>query len=264
MPCATAETAPLTTRPGLDESRAAAAGQGRAALPLADYAATLTLTPRTPLVSARSITNVKITPRSIEETLLIDFQIEQAGIRRVSFLVPQHLAKARLKAQLLKQKTIETATARPASRSRAWSASGWSCRTMSAANIRVLLEHDRLLAAGKQRSTLPVIETGRTDRRLVAIENAGRDEVVIGDGDAAGLEPINRQQQAWRDLSAVLGDERHAGLCRRSTAPATAEPVVRHGASGKQAERPTPASAWRRRCWWSMPPARTGPWCSTA
>src|SRR5206468_3490839 len=82
----------------------------------ADYEATLSLTPRTPLISARTITNVKITSRSIEETVLLNFRIEQAGIRRVVFLVPQHLAKARLQARLLKQKTIEPAT----SARRAW------------------------------------------------------------------------------------------------------------------------------------------------
>ena len=53
-----------------------------------------------------------------------------------------------------------------------------------------------------------MVETGRTDRRLVAIENAGRDEVVIdAQRDVVGLEPVSRQQQAWRDLAAVLGDQ---------------------------------------------------------
>src|SRR5206468_6755372 len=32
-----------------------------------------------------------------------------------------------------------------------------------------------------------------------------RDEIVIDSQDIAGLEPVNRQQQAWRDLAAVLG-----------------------------------------------------------
>ena len=37
--------------------------------------------------------------------------------------------------------------------------------------------------AEKQPVPIPVVETGRTDRRLVAIENAGRDEVVIDEQD---------------------------------------------------------------------------------
>jgi hypothetical protein len=47
---------------------------------------------------------------------------------------------------------------------------------------------------------------GRTNQRLIAIENAGRDEIVIDQGDAVGLDPINPQQQAWRDLAAILGN----------------------------------------------------------
>ncbi|MCI0360789.1 MAG: hypothetical protein L0211_20110, partial [Planctomycetaceae bacterium] len=39
-----------------------------------NYAANLVLTPRTPLVSARTVTNVKVTPRAIEETILLNFQ----------------------------------------------------------------------------------------------------------------------------------------------------------------------------------------------
>ena len=53
--------------------------------------------------------------------MLLNFRIEQAGIRRVVFLVPEHLAKARLKARLLKQKTVEPATTLPGNRWPAWS-----------------------------------------------------------------------------------------------------------------------------------------------
>ena len=64
------------------------------------------------------------------------------------------------------------------------------------------------------RSGCPSSRQGRTDRRLMALENAGRDEVAIDPRDIVGLEPINRQQQAWRDLAAVAGRQRHAGICR--------------------------------------------------
>ena len=171
-----------------------------------DYAARVRLTPRTPLVSVRTITNVKVTPTMIAETVLLDFQIAQAGIRRVAFLLPEHLAKARLKPHpLLKQKTVEPAT----------DADGQPIADMVRMTLElqdyvrgefvVLLELDRLLTSDKQTVSLPVVETGRTLRRLVAIENTGRDEVVVSDLNA--LEPIHRQQQAWRDLVAVLGDK---------------------------------------------------------
>jgi hypothetical protein len=173
----------------------------------ADYSGALALMARVPLVSARTVTNVKITPRSIEETLLVNFRIQQAGIRRVSLLVPQHLAKARLKARLLKQKTIEPATTADGQPLAGFVRLTLDLQDYVRGDYAVLLEHDRLLATDKQTVALPILETGRTDRRLLAIENAGRDEVVIDAGDVSGLAPINRQEQAWRDLTAVLGNQ---------------------------------------------------------
>jgi len=170
-----------------------------------DYAATLRLTPRTPLVSVRTITNVKITPTMIAETVLLDFRIEQAGIRSVAFLLPQHLAKARLKPHpLLKQKTVEPATTADGQPIAGMVRMTLELQDYVRGEFVVLLELDRLLTSAKQTVSLPVVETGRTIRRLVAIENSGRDEVVVS--DLAGLEAINRQQQAWRELTAVLGD----------------------------------------------------------
>jgi hypothetical protein len=216
---ANAESAPLTAGPAWmkGEQQPLARAVLRHRLP--SYAATVTLTPRTPIVSARSISNVKITARSIEETVLIDFQIEQAGIRRVSFLVPQHLAKARLKALLLKQKTVEAATGAAGAPPAGMVRIRLELQDYVRGKYSVLLEHDRLLSTGKQKIDLPVIETGRTDRRLVALENAGRDEVVIGAGDAPGLEPVSRQQQAWRELTAVLGENVTQAFAALPSAP---------------------------------------------
>ena len=116
------ESSPVMTAACLVESRAAGARQSVASLSHGRLLRNADAHCRAPpLVSVRTITNVKVTPRSIEETLLLNFQIEQAGIRRVVFLVPQHLAKARLKARLLKQKTVEPATSRGRSADRrAW------------------------------------------------------------------------------------------------------------------------------------------------
>ncbi len=201
-----AQTAPLTGGPGWMKGEQQPLAKAVVRYLAANYAATVTLTPRTPIVSARSISNVKITPRSIEETVLIDFQIEQAGIRRISLLVPQHLAKARLKALLLKQKIVEQATDADGAPIPGMVRLRLELQDYVRGKYSVLLEHDRLLTSEKQKIDLPVIETGRTDRRLVALENAGRDEVIISPIDTPGLETINRQQQAWRDLTAVLGD----------------------------------------------------------
>lgn len=172
----------------------------------ADYSATINLTPRTPLVSVRTITNVKLTSRSIEETILLNFRIDQAGIRRVAFLVPQHLAKARLKARLLQQKTVEPATDAGGQPITGMIRFTLELQDFVRGEYAVLLEHDRLLTAEQQTISLPIAETGRTDRRLLAIENASRDEIAIDPKSITGLEPLSRQQQAWRELAAVLGD----------------------------------------------------------
>ena len=80
------EGTPLTSAPPWMKAQQQALAKAALRYGTADYEATLSLTPRTPLVSRRTITNVKITSRSIEETVLLNFRIEQAGIRRVAFL----------------------------------------------------------------------------------------------------------------------------------------------------------------------------------
>src|SRR5262249_12613014 len=127
----------------------------------ADYGATINLAPRTPVVSARTITNIKITPRSIEETVLLTFRIEQAGIRIVAFLLPEHLAKARLKAPLIKQKSVTSATTAAGQPLPGMVRMTLELQDFVRADYAVLLEQDQLLTAERQVVTLPVLETGR-------------------------------------------------------------------------------------------------------
>jgi hypothetical protein len=204
-----AEASPLTSGPGWMKAEQQRLAKSVIRYRTADYAATLVLTPRTPIIAAQSITNVKITPQAIQETISIGLQIDQAGIRELSFLVPERMAKARLAdspgAKLVQRKIIEPAT----------DAEGQPVQGM--VRIRLLLqdyvqdkfgitlELDRLLEAKKQPVPIPVIETGRVDRQLVVIENVGRDELVIDELDVVGLEPINPQSQAWRELVGILG-----------------------------------------------------------
>ena len=47
--------------------------------------------------------------------------------------------------------------------------------------LRVLVENDRLLTPGSARGRrIPTVETGPDRPPLVALESAGRDEVVVG------------------------------------------------------------------------------------
>ena len=168
-----------------------------------DYGARLVLTPRTPQVSVRTITNVKVTPRAIHETILLNFKIEEAGIRRVSFLLPESLAKARLNVKLLKSKTVEPATSADGQPIAGWLRFRLELQDYVDGEFGVIVMHDRLLTADKQPIPIPQVETGRTDQRLVAIESAGRDEVTAV--DLRGVEKLSPQQQAWRDLTAHFG-----------------------------------------------------------
>ena len=52
---------------------------------------------------------------------------------------------------------------------------------------------------------IPVVETGRTNRQCVALKSAGRDELSVQ--SALGLEPLNRNQGQWRELTAALGSD---------------------------------------------------------
>jgi hypothetical protein len=213
-----AEAAPLTSAPAWMKPEQQRLAKATLRYRTADHTATLSLTTRTPLVSARSITNIKVTPRSIEETVLFNFRIEQAGIRSVSFLVPDYLAKARLKAPLLKQKTIAPATDAAGQPLPGMTRLTLELQDFVRGDYAVLLEDDHLFATDRQTITLPRIETGRTDRRLIAIENTGRDELVIDEKATTGLDPINRQQQPWRDLTAVLGDHITQAFAARDSA----------------------------------------------
>ena len=169
-----------------------------------DYSGQVVLTPRTPQVSVRTITNVKITPKAVEETILLNYQIEQAGIRRLSFLLPARLAGARLNVKLLKSKTVEPATTANGQPLAGWVRFKLELQDYVRDAFGVTIMHDRLLTSAKQEVAIPRVEAARTEQRLVVLENAGRDEVLFD--DETGLEALSPQQQAWRDLAAILGN----------------------------------------------------------
>jgi len=168
-----------------------------------DYDATFEITPREADVSGTTITNVMVTDVAIEETIIVDLSILKAGIREVSFLLPDWLEKARIKAPLLRQKTVEDA------------GDGWvrfrlELQEETTDQYRVVVENNRLLvgsakdAAALPQAPIPFLENCRTDMRYVTLENAGRDELIAG--DEIGVEELKPQQTGWRDLAKVLGE----------------------------------------------------------
>jgi hypothetical protein len=81
--------------------------------------------------------------------------------------------------------------------------------------------HDRLLTSAQQSAAIPQVETGRTDQRLLAIENAGRDEFVPSE-NLVGFEQLSPQQQTYREMQAILqGTITQAYAVSESAAPAS-------------------------------------------
>ena len=165
-----------------------------------DYGGELRLSTREPEVTCSTITNVRITETTVEETIMLDFSIAKAGIRSVSFLLPASMKDARLTVPLLGHKTIEPVSSQPLAPIRV----RLHLQDEVMGSLRVLVEDDHLLTPGTHHVAIPVVETGRTKHRYVALESAGRDEVVIE--EAAGLEALTRNQKEWRVLADMLGD----------------------------------------------------------
>lgn len=163
------------------------------------YAGSVRVTQRQPGVSCHTVTSVRVTGRAIEETVLLDFTVRDAGIRELSFLLPAQMKDARISVPQLRLKTIEPASDRPDAPIRV----RLELQDRLMGQLRVLVENDRLLTAAVQSVPIPVVETGRTTRRYVVLESAGRSEVVIE--SSPGLDALTREQQEWRWLSSVLG-----------------------------------------------------------
>lgn len=162
-----------------------------------DYSGSLRTSARQPRVQVFTLTNVRVTDRAIQETILLDFTIRDAGIREVSFVLPKELAEARITCPLLRQKTVESLDG---DRVRV----RLELQDAVMDQLRVLVERDRGLATRVQFVPLPVVETGRTDQRYVTLENSGRGELVVEARE--GLDALSREQRQWQTLAALLGE----------------------------------------------------------
>ena len=168
-----------------------------------DYSGTLRLTPRRADVVCDTISNVRVTDRAIEETILLDFTIRNAGVRELSFLLPAEMAGSRISVPMLRQKTVEPVgkEAGAALRVRI------ELQDEVMDQLRILVENDRLLTPGAHEAPIPTVELGRTNRRYVAIESAGRDQVQVDEDSLREMEALGRQQREWEMLKGTLGRE---------------------------------------------------------
>jgi hypothetical protein len=164
-----------------------------------EYAGELRLRTRQAQVTCATITNVRVTGAAVEETILLDFTIREAGVHEISFLLPADLRDARISVPMLRTRSIEAAAGDAAGRVRV----KLELQDDVMDQLRVLVEHDLALTGGEYEAPLPAIETGRADRRYVALQAAGRDEVLIVNQD--GMEALARQQAAFQRVADVLG-----------------------------------------------------------
>ncbi|NLF19703.1 MAG: hypothetical protein GX595_20925 [Lentisphaerae bacterium] len=147
-------------------------------------------------VRCQTVTNVRVTERAIEETTLLAFTIHNAGVQELRFRLPEALAQARISVPHLRRKTTEPVPESGQVRVVV------ELQDQVMNEVRVLVEHDRLLDSAEQEVVLPVVETGRTDRQYLAVESAGRDEVVVDPGTAFRV--LTPQQHEWSAVAALL------------------------------------------------------------
>jgi hypothetical protein len=171
------------TRLALSTTQAAQAGQ-------------IALQPLAPGVRCHTVTNVRVTDRAIEETTLLYFVVYKAAVQEFRFRLPKRLEQARITVPHLRQKIVTPGPDAEAV------AVVLELQDQVTGEVRVLIEHDRLLTEQEQEITLPSVDTGRTDRQCLAVESAGRDEVLVDPG--SDFEVLTPQQKDWGLVSALF------------------------------------------------------------
>ncbi len=160
------------------------------------FSGAIAISPRAPRITCDTVTNVRLTYREIQETILLDFHIERAGVRQIVFRLPAWMKDAQITAPMIRQQTIASLEGKDEVRVTL------DLQDAMTDQYRVVIENDRAVTPDSQAAPLAWIETGTTNLRYVTLENAGRDEVVVG--ELNGFEPLNRQSRQWQQLAARL------------------------------------------------------------
>ncbi len=164
--------------------------------PSAQYAGKIEVSPRQSRVTCSTITNVRVTFREIQETILLDFHIAEAGIRALTFRIPSRLNNALISAPRLRQETVIPVEGEDYVRVQL------DLQDAITGDYRVVIENDRAITPGRQIAPLPLVDLGTVSNRYVTLENAGRDEIVVD--TSPQMEPVNRPSRQWEQLAARL------------------------------------------------------------
>lgn len=162
-----------------------------------EWSGTCQVARRATEITAETVTNVRVSDRTVEETSLLSFRIDGGGVRELSFLLPSSQADATIECPLLRHKTVTP--------------EGDGVRVVLALQDEVVGEVMVLVRAdharsGQELTVLPPSGlTGRITRQLLVAESAGRDEVIVDQQASVGLTPIVRNSENWAAASRLLG-----------------------------------------------------------
>ncbi len=159
------------------------------------YSGVVQLQPRKPEIRCDTVTNIRVTYREIQQTILLDFDIRRAGAREIVFELPRELADAEIVAPMIRQKHV---TDVEGDRVRV----RLELQDAVMGQYRVMVSYDRGLASGRQRVPLPIVKSGSTTYRYVTLENAGRDELEVE--GVVQFQPLQRGMEAWDRLKSRL------------------------------------------------------------
>ena len=147
-----------------------------------------------PRVKFESITDVSWTRRSIEETILLDWTIEQSGVDAVAFALPERWSEAQVQGPLISR--VEKTR-----RDDGWVEFKVNLQDRVLRSYRLAVQLDTGLTA-EWSATLPMNLTGETTQRFVTVQNMGRDELVFQ--PTAGVEEVVRQRPLFKTLQDKL------------------------------------------------------------
>ncbi|HIA62057.1 MAG TPA: hypothetical protein EYN93_04035 [Planctomycetaceae bacterium] len=166
-----------------------------------NYSARFKLVRRTPKVTCTTFSNANVSDRSIEETILLSYKIEDAGIQEVSFLLPAELKDSRIRGLYVRQidkTTVDSDDPQSPIRVTLY------LEDEILGEYSVLVENDRE-PGGRNRVPVPIVENAEVQQQYISLESSG-DVVEEVLDSMSNVVALNRQQEQWEQLTAVIGE----------------------------------------------------------
>ena len=150
---------------------------------------------RTPKISALAISNVKVTRRSLEETVYLEWNIQNAGIQRVEFTLPSRFKDAVVMAQMARR--IQRLSDSKQTDAPVQFVLDLQEDVMG--QYRVVVQQDSPLPRAPESAAIPSQITGSIDSRLITLENSGQDELLAD--SMSGVTPLARGDSRGLSIS---------------------------------------------------------------